>query len=103
MNDSAYIALRETFYQAWGLYHEASGLYWIDGTSARDPLETERLLLAVRTAAAALNTTLIALRDYLDGQEPSKRDNEDRTRIARIQELLEYELALLPKTEDASR
>jgi len=54
---------------------------------------------AVRTAAAALDVALIALRDYLDGHEPSERDYEDRTRIVRIQELLQYELALLPAAE----
>jgi hypothetical protein len=102
MSQDEHFAVREAFNHAWGLYHEASGVYWNAVKSERAPIDTERLLLAVRTAAAALDTALITLQDYLDGQEPSERHTEDRTRIARIQELLEYELALLPKAEEAS-
>jgi len=94
-----YFALREIFYQAWGLYHEASGIYWSALTPEHAPVDTGHLVLAVRTAAAALDTALIALRDYLDQHEPSERDDEERTRITRIQELLVHELALLPADE----
>lgn len=55
-----------------------------------------RLVVAVRAAAAVLDTALSALLVSLDTLDPSERDEEERTRMARIQELLQHELALLP-------
>jgi hypothetical protein len=89
-----HLVLRQAFYRAWGLYHEASGVYWGDLTLAN----TEHRI-AVRTTATALDTALTALLGYLNQLEPSARSEEERTHMARIHELLQHELALLPKTE----
>jgi hypothetical protein len=99
MSSNEHIALRQVFYEAWGAYHEASGLFWAAIPPNRGPEETGRLVVAVRTLAAVLDDALAALQGYLEQQEQSERDTEEHTRMSRIRELLVHELSLLPKAE----
>jgi hypothetical protein len=95
MIDTKHLALRHIFYRAWSVYHQALAHYWMAVAHDRATADPN-LVVAIRTAAATLDTALTTLLTYLSQQEPSVQSEDEHTRLARIQELLQHELALLP-------
>ena len=98
MSDTEHFALRQTFYQAWSAYHEASAAYWRAIWTDQATADTGRLE-TVRATAVALDTAISALLAYFGQQAPFERDDEERAHVAKVQKLLQLELALLPTEE----
>jgi hypothetical protein len=98
MIDPKQVSLRQALYSAWGVYHQALVQYW-DAIARDRTVVDPGLVLAIRSAAATLDSALVAMLTYLHQQGPLGRNNEETAHLERVRELLQQELALLPKVE----